>query len=335
MKMKKFINNPENLTSELLEGLALANKDTLSLVDGNLIVSNDLKDADRVTIVTLGGTGHEPALQGFVGKGMVDIAVCGDIFAAPGPDSCVKALQMADKGHGVLFIVLNHSGDMLTANLTMKKVKKLGINVVKVVTQEDISTTTRDDKDNRRGFVGCIPLYKVAGGAALQGKNLEEVSTIAQRYADNMAAISVSLRGATHPSNGMSLADLGDDEMGIGMGQHGEGGGEILPIKTADEVATILIDKLLADLDIESGEKLMVVVNGVGATTLMELLIVFRKVYKYLEEKNIEIVANMVGEFLTVQETAGFQLFIARMDNEFISAWNEPCSTPYYSKLKS
>jgi dihydroxyacetone kinase-like protein len=333
MKMKKFINNPENLTSELLEGLALANKDTLSLVDGNLIVSNDLKDADRVTIVTLGGTGHEPALQGFVGKGMVDIAVCGDIFAAPGPDSCVKALQMADKGHGVLFVVLNHSGDMLTANLTMKKVKKLGINVVKVVTQEDISTTTRDDKDNRRGFVGCIPLYKVAGGAALQGKNLEEVSTIAQRYADNMAAISVSLRGATHPSNGMSLADLGDDEMGIGMGQHGEGGGEILPIKTADEVATILIDKLLADLDVESGEKLMVVVNGVGATTLMELLIVFRKVYKYLEEKNIEIVANMVGEFLTVQETAGFQLFIARMDDEFISAWNEPCSTPYYSKL--
>jgi dihydroxyacetone kinase-like protein len=131
----------------------------------------------------------------------------------------------------------------------------------------------------------------------------------------------------------MSLADLGDDEMGIGMGQHGEGGGEILPIKTADEVATILIDKLLAHLDNESGEKLMVVVNGVGATTLMDLLIVFRKVYKYLEEKNIEIVANMVGEFLTVQETAGFQLFIARMDNEFISAWNEPCSTPYYSKL--
>ncbi len=122
--MKKFINNPSDLTQELLEGLALANKEIIDLVDGNLIVNKKLKDADRVTVVTLGGTGHEPALQGFVGEGMADIAVCGDIFAAPGPDSCVEALKLADKGKGVLFVVLNHAGDMLTANLTMKAAKK-------------------------------------------------------------------------------------------------------------------------------------------------------------------------------------------------------------------
>lgn len=125
--MKKFINDPENLTSELLEGLALANKDIIHLEDGNLVVNNKLKDADRVTIVTLGGTGHEPAISGFVGEGMVDISVAGNVFAAPGPQACIEAIKMADKGHGVLFVVLNHAGDMLTGNLTMKQVKKTGI----------------------------------------------------------------------------------------------------------------------------------------------------------------------------------------------------------------
>ena len=122
--MKKFINDPENLTSELLEGLALANKDIIHLEDGNLVVNNKLKDADRVTIVTLGGTGHEPAISGFVGEGMVDISVAGNVFAAPGPQACIEAIKMADKGHGVLFVVLNHAGDMLTGNLTMKQVKR-------------------------------------------------------------------------------------------------------------------------------------------------------------------------------------------------------------------
>ena len=164
--MKKFINDPENLTSELLEGLALANKDIIHLEDGNLVVNNKLKDADRVTIVTLGGTGHEPAISGFVGEGMVDISVAGNVFAAPGPQACIEAIKMADKGHGVLFVVLNHAGDMLTGNLTMKQVKKLGLNVIKVVTQEDIANAPRSNADDRRGLVGCVPLYKIAGAAA-------------------------------------------------------------------------------------------------------------------------------------------------------------------------
>ena len=166
--MKKFINDPENLTSELLEGLALANKDIIHLEDGNLVVNNKLKDADRVTIVTLGGTGHEPAISGFVGEGMVDISVAGNVFAAPGPQACIEAIKMADKGHGVLFVVLNHAGDMLTGNLTMKQVKKLGLNVIKVVTQEDIDNAPRSNADDRRGLVGCVPLYKLPAQQLLQ-----------------------------------------------------------------------------------------------------------------------------------------------------------------------
>ena len=330
--MKKIINDPENLTSELLEGLTLANAELISLVDGNLVVNNKLKDADRVTIVTLGGTGHEPAISGFVGEGMIDISVAGNIFAAPGPQACIEAIKMADKGHGVLFVVLNHAGDMLTGNLTMKQVKKLGINVVKVVTQEDIANAPRENAEDRRGLVGCVPLYKVAGAAAAAGKSLEEVAEIAQKFADNMATIAVATVGATHPATGMEIAHIADDEMEVGMGQHGEGGGGTMKLKTADETATLMMDALLADLQVKSGEKLLLIINGSGATTLMEQLIVFRKCYKYLETKGIAVAANMVGEILTVQETAGFQMFIARMDDELLALWQAPCRTPYYTK---
>lgn len=332
MKMKKFINDPSNLTKELLEGLALANTDVLEYVDGKMIVNKKLKDADRVTIVTLGGTGHEPAISGFVGEGMVDISVPGDIFAAPGPQACLEAIKMAEKGHGVLFVVLNHAGDMLTGNLTMKAAKKEGLKVIKVVTQEDISNAPRENGEDRRGLVGCVPLYKIAGAAAAEGKTLEEVAEIAQKFADNMATIAVAARGATHPTTGDMIAELGEDEMEIGMGQHGEGGGGRMPLKTADETAEIMIEALLKDLNVVSGEKLLVVINGSGATTLMEQLIVFRKVHNYLKEKGIEVVANIVGEILTVQEQAGFQMMIARMDDEMLHYWNKPCNTPYFKK---
>lgn len=332
MAMKKFINKPEDLTTELLEGLALAHSDVLEVLPNNLVVSKTLKDADRVTIVTLGGTGHEPALEGFVGEGMVDIAVAGDIFAAPGPQSCVEAIQMADKGHGVLFVVLNHAGDMLSANLAMKECRKLGLNVAKVVTQEDIMNAPREDAENRRGFVGCCAVYKIACAAAKEGKSLEEVAAIAQDFADNMAAVSVAAKIATHPSTGSDLGEIADDLIGIGMGQHGEGGGDLVPIKPADEVVATMSDMLIKDLDLKAGEKIMVFVNGSGATTLMEMLICYRAAVKHLETKGITVVANWVDEILTVQECAGFQLFYARMNEDYLRYWNAPCYTAYNKK---
>lgn len=332
MKMKKFINDQSNLTVELLEGFAAANKDLVTLGEDRMVINNKLAEADRVTIVTQGGSGHEPAISGFVGEGMVDISVVGDVFAAPGPKACVDAIKLADKGKGVLYIVLNHAGDMLTGNLTMKTCKKEGLNVIKVVTQEDIANAPRENSDDRRGLVGCIPTYKIAGAAAAEGKSLEEVAAVTQRFADNMATLAVALKGATHPATGSLLADLGEDEMEIGMGQHGEGGGGRQPMKSADETAEIMVNALLKDLSIKSGEKIMLILNGTGATTLMELYIVFRKCEAILKEKNVEIVANHVGELLTVQEQAGFQMFMARMDDELLHYWNAPCNTPSLKK---
>jgi len=330
--MKKFINSRENISKELHEGFAAANRDLVILKPGNIVINKNLETADRVTIVTLGGAGHEPALSGFVGDGMVDVSIVGDIFAAPGPNACIEGLKLADKGKGILFIVLNHAGDMLTGDLVMEQVSKSGMNVKKIVTQEDVSNAPRSDSDNRRGLVGVIPAYKIAGAAAAEGKNLDEVALITQKFVDNMATLAVAARGATHPSTGIMMAELNEDEMEIGMGNHGEGGGGRQIMKSADETAEIMLNVLLKDLSVKPGEKLMLILNSVGATTLMELFIIYRKCDQLLKTKNIEIAANYIGELLTVQEQAGFQMFIARMDDELLRLWNAPCNTPYFKK---
>ena len=329
MSLKKFINKPENITAELLEGLALANPAILEVTPHNLVINKGLRTANRVTIVTLGGSGHEPAIEGFVGEGMIDIAVVGDVFAAPGYKAVVEALQLADKGRGVLLVVLNHAGDMLAGIRTMEEAQKSGINVTMVVTREDVAYAPRSEAERRRGLVGCIPLYKIAGAAAAQGKSLYEVTAIAQDFADNMATIAVACKTATHPQNGSAFAVIGHDEMEIGMGQHGEGGNGRQKMKNADETAILMSDLLIHDLNLCSGEEIMVIVNGAGSTTVMEMLIIFRRVHKYLSTKGIIIVANWVEEVLTVQEQAGFQLFFARMNAQNLWYWNSPARTPY------
>ena len=329
--MQKFINNPDTLTQEMLEGLALAHSELVSLELGKLVVNKKLAEADRVTIVVLGGSGYEPALSGFVGEGMLDIAVIGDVFAAPGPQACIEAIKLADKGKGVLLVVLNHAGDILAANLAMKQAEKLGINVAKIVVQDDIANAPREEAQNRRGMVGAVPLLKIAGAAALAGKPLEEVTAIAQGFADNMATLAVAANGATNPKTGMEISRIASGCMEVGVGLHGEAG-KAYPLKTAEETVTVMLDALLEDLNVLAEEKLLVIVSGSGATSLMEQLVVFRNCYAYLAEKEIEIVASHVGELMTVQEMAGFEICIARMNEELVELWNAPCRTPYFKK---
>ena len=330
--MQKFINSPDTLTAEMLQGLALAHSEIVSLeLGGKLVVNKKLAEADRVTVVTLGASGHEPAICGFVGEGMVDVAIVGDVFAAPGPQACIEAVKLADKGHGVLLVVLNHAGDTLAANLAMKQAEKLGLNVAKIVVQEDIANASREEVENRRGMVGCVPLYKIAGAAAQAGKSLEEVAAIAQNFADNMATLAVAASGATNPVTGMEIAQVAAGCMEVGVGLHGEKGKE-KPLQNAEETAKLMLDALLEDLNVLEEEKLLVIVSGSGATSLMEQLIVFRNCYAYLNEKNIEVVASHVGELMTVQEMAGFEICLARMNEELLAYWNATCYTPYFKK---
>lgn len=332
MKMKKFINAPETITDEELVGLGLAYPDIVD-VDGHLVISKDLKDADRVTIVTYGGSGHEPAQAGFVGKGMLDVQAVGDIFAAPNGQLVFDAMKLADKGHGVLLLTLNYAGDQLAGKQAMKLAKKAGLNVRQVVTGEEIQYDPNGE-DNKRGLAGAVALYHIAAAAAArEGKSLDEAADIAQRYADSMASVTVKSTDATHPQNGMSFGDLGEtDLMEIGAGQHGEGGGVRVPMMSSKDTVAAVAQALCKNLELTSGDRAFVMINGCGATTMMELLVLFKDTVEYLKAMDVEVVASMVGEILTVQEAAGFQMNIAKWDEEFIRLWNTPCHTPAYSK---
>ncbi len=328
MAMKKLINDPENLVQELLEGFALANRGKVALSGSNLVVRATPKAADKVALVTLGGSGHEPALSGFVGAGMLDISVPGEVFAAPGPPRVIEALRAANRDAGVLFIVLNHAGDVMSAKIAMDMAKREGLKVRQVLTHEDISGGTRENPDERRGLAGCLPVIKVAGAAAELGRSLEECAAVAERMEAGMATLAVALSGATHPSTGDVIAEIPAGMMVVGMGQHGEAGGGTQQLKTADATAEIMLEALLADIKAKPGDELFVMLNGVGATTLMELYLVLRRAGQLLEAKGMTLARSLVGEFLTVQEMGGFQMCVGKLDSELKALWDAPCNSP-------
>jgi phosphoenolpyruvate---glycerone phosphotransferase subunit DhaK len=329
MRMKKFINDPKNLVPELLEGFALAFSDRIRLSGTSTILRATPKPAGKVRLVTLGGSGHEPGLSGFVGSGMLDTSVAGEIFAAPGAVKCIDALRDACAGgESTLLIVLNHAGDVLAGNIAMQAAERENLNVKLVLTEEDISGPAGD----RRGLVGCVAVYKVAGAAAEKGDSLDACVEVAQRMANSMRTLAVAVRTATHPATGQPIFELGDDEMEIGMGQHGEAGTGRMQLKSADETAEIMLEKLLGDLGVKEGEELLVLLNGAGGTTLMELYLIFRRVSHLLAAKKIRLVRSAIGEFITTQEQAGFQMMIARMDKELIELWDAPADTPFFVK---
>ncbi len=328
--MKKCINNPENLVSELLEGYTLAFPDKVKLDGENLVLRAYPKELGKVALVTLGGSGHEPGLSGFVGKGLLDVSVPGEIFAAPGPQKCIDAIKRADRGGGVVFVVLNHAGDVLTANITMEMAQKEGLNVKMILVHDDIASGPVEKPEERRGLVGFLPVIKVAGAAAEEGRTLDEIFEIADRMRRSMRTLAVAFIPATHPATGDAMFDLGEEEMAIGMGQHGEAGTERLEMKSADETTELMVHMLLDDLAVKEGEELLVIINGAGATTHMELFIVFRRLHQIMTKKKIKIAKSLIGEFITTQEQGGFQMLIARMDRELIRLWDAPCDAPYF-----
>ena len=331
MVMKKFINDPNNLTTELLQGYALAYSSKVKLIDDRIVVRAVPKSKDKVAIVTLGGSGHEPALSGYVGEGMLDASVVGDIFAAPGAPKVLDALRMFKDYKGIMLIILNHAGDVMNGNLAFDMAKKEGINVQKILTAEDIAPGINAPIEDRRGLGGAIPLYKIAGAAAEAGKSLDEVVAVAEKFNKTMATLAVTMKTATHPQSGQYIAELPDDMMEIGMGQHGEGGGTgPQKMAPADEIATTMIERLIPAAKLQSGEKAILVINGSGATTLMEMFVVFRKAHEILTAKGIKVVAGRCEEILTVQEAAGFQMFLGKLDDETQKYLEAPSNAPYW-----
>ncbi len=326
--MKKFINDPNNLTNELLQGMALANPRKVKIVDEKLVVRAEAKSSDKVAVVSLGGTGHEPAVQGFVGKGMLDVCAAGDIWAAPGPPTLLAAMKEVNRDAGMLLVTLNHAGDVMSANMAKQMAEAEGIKVVEVLTTEEVRPTAEEEG---RGLGGCFFIYKICGAAAEQGKSLDEVAALANKINDNMATIAVLSELATHPSTGGVCGTLGDDEMEICAGQHGEGGGVVMPMTSSKETVKILADKIVERKGLKSGDEIILVINGSGKTTLMEQYIAFKDASDYYAEKGIKIVGGYAGEVLTVQEAGGYQMMVLKADAEIKELWEAPCDTPGYT----
>ena len=329
--MKKFINDPANLTSELLDGLVQCYPNQLALRNDRIVVRANPKPADKVAIVTLGGTGHEPALEGFVGEGMLDASVAGDIFAAPGGEKVFEALEMFNRPAGVLLVTLNHNGDRMSANKALRKAAKAGLNVKEIVIHEDIAQGPHAPIEDKRGLGGCIPFIKVVGAAAEEGKSLDEIVALGEKFNEGIATLSVALKTATHPQNGQEIGSIDDDKMEVGMGQHGEGGGGVMPVKSADETAALMIKSLVEATGVKSGDKAFLAINGSGATTLMEMLIVYRAAKKELEALGVSVLPGKCTELLTVQEMAGFQMILCKCCDTCAKYLAAPAGAPYWT----
>ena len=331
MVMKKFLNDPQRATNELLEGYALCFPQKIKLESEKIVLRANPKSKDKVALITLGGSGHEPALSGFVGEGMLDASVVGDIFAAPGAPKVLEALRMFKDYAGIVLVVLNHEGDQRNANMAIMMAQKEGIKINKIVTCEDIAPGVDAPESERRGLGGCVPLIKILGAAAEKGLSAEEVVAVGERFNKRMATLAVTLKVATHPQSGGEIGALADDQMEIGMGQHGEGGGNgPEPMQSADWVAETMINKVLRAVDAKAGEKIMLLINGSGGTTLMEQFIVFRKAYEVATAAGVVVASGYCGEVLTVQEAAGFQMIVGVFDDETLELFNSPSDAPYW-----
>lgn len=331
MPMKKFMNDPANLTAELLEGLEMCFSRKVKVVNNSIVCRAKPKSEDKVAIVTLGGSGHEPALSGFVGEGLLDASVVGDVFAAPGAPKVLEALRMLKRDAGIIVVTLNHAGDRMSASKAIRDANKEGIKVAEIVTAEDISAGIDTDAEEKRGLGGCVPLFKVVGAAAEQGKTIAEVVEIGERFNKQMATLAVAMSGCTHPQNGEPIAILKDDEMEIGMGQHGEAGGGVSEILTADETAKRMIGELVKATGVVESDSAMLLINGSGATTLMEQLIVYRKAAQILAEKGVELINGWCGEMLTVQEMGGFQMILCKLDQDHKALISAKAASPYWT----
>lgn len=332
--MKKIINNPDHLVDEMLEGLLLAHSDKLKSIrnDNRSLVRIDAPIKNKVGIVTGGGSGHLPLFLGYVGSGMLDGVAVGDIFQSPSSQQMLDVVRKVNSGAGVLCLYGNYGGDVMNFDMASELADMEGIAVESVVATDDVASMPKGSESNRRGVAGMFYLYKLAAAKADNGANLNEVKRIAEKANNFTRTMGVALSPCTLPSVGHPTFSINDGEMEIGMGIHGEPGIQKGPLQSADSIAERLVDSILSDLTVNEGSDVSVLINGLGATPLEELYIVYRKVHKLLGEKGINVYKNYIGEFATSLEMVGLSISILKLDDELKELIDAPFETPFFSQ---
>lgn len=324
--MKKIINNPENVVKESLEGMKLAYEELLEYIP-EMEVIHRKNIVDKVAVISGGGAGHEPLHAGFVGEGMLDAAVSGNIFSSPSPDRIGAAIEKTNRGKGVLLIIKNYSGDIMNFGLASDLAELEGIQVESVVVKDDVAVPDSTYSTGRRGIAGTMLVHKVAGAMAQSGASLSEVAAAAREAIANIRSMGMAMTPCTLPAVGKPGFVLGENEIEIGMGIHGEPGVEKTSVKTAKETANILLGKILADYDYTQSE-VVLLVNGLGATPLMELYILNREIRQLLEEKNIRVYKTFVGNYTTALDMSGCSISLMKLNDKLKTLIDAPCNTP-------
>ena len=331
MVFKKIINDPYKVVDEMVEGIVLAHYDILKFANNNkrAVVRKDAPIKDKVGILIGGGSGHEPAFVGYVGKGLADGAAIGNVFASPSPDPIVEATKAISGGKGVVYMYGNYAGDIMNFDMAAELCAAENITVKTVLVTDDIASAPIDNKKDRRGVAGDFYVFKIAGAAADKGLDINEVCRLAEKANDNTLSMGVALGPCSLPHTLEPSFVLEDNEMEIGLGIHGEAGVRKGEIKSADEITTELMNIILKELN--NASKVSVLVNGLGSTPLMELYIMFKKVKEILDKNKIEIHSSFVGEYVTSLEMNGASITLLKLDEELQPLLENPAHCSMFS----
>jgi dihydroxyacetone kinase-like protein len=332
--MKKFVNNPVDFVNEFLEGILLAHPDTLSYAgdDKKCITRKHIKD--KVALVTGGGSGHLPLFMGYVGEGLLDGCAVGGVFQSPSSDQMFEVTKKVYTGKGVLFIYGNYSGDKMNFEMAGEMADMEDIKTLHVIGADDVASAPKGEEHKRRGVAGIFFVFKTAGAAAEEGKSLEEVKRIADKAAANVRTMGVALSPCIIPEVGKPSFTIGEDEMEIGMGIHGEPGINRSKLAKADEVVGTMMEKILSEGIYAGGDEVSVLVNGLGSTPKEELYLIYRKIYQVLEKEGIKVFRVYVGEFATSMEMAGFSISLFKLDDELKRCLQAPAYSPFFEQQK-
>jgi dihydroxyacetone kinase-like protein len=327
--MKKLINDPNDVVREALLGVEAAHSDLQVDHANKVIYRGDAPKPGKVGIISGGGSGHEPLHGGFVGLGMLDAACAGEVFTSPVPDQMLAATKLVNGGAGVLHVVKNYTGDVMNFDMAAElAAAETGAQVVSVVTDDDVAVQDSTWTAGRRGVGVTVLLEKIAGAAAEQGRDLEAVADVARTVNAHGRSMGVALTSCTVPAAGSPTFELGDDEMELGVGIHGEPGRQRVPLAPAKEIAALLVEPILSDLPFKHGDAVIAFVNGLGGTPLIELYVMYNEVNQILAKHGVSVARSLVGSYITSLDMAGSSVTLLKADDDLLSLWDAPVRTP-------
>ncbi|CCC40799.1 dihydroxyacetone kinase subunit DhaK [Haloquadratum walsbyi] len=326
--MQKLINDPDNYVDEMLDGMVSAYPERLTRVDDTKVLTRDSLIDDKVGIVTGGGSGHEPTHAGYIGDGMLDGAAAGEVFTSPTADELDTLAQACDTGEGVLCVVKNYEGDVMNFDTAAEMAEIEDVTVEQIVVDDDVAVEDSLYTSGRRGVCGTIFVHKAVGAKAAAGGSLEEVAAVGEKVIDNVGTMGMALTSCVTPAKGEETFDLGEDEIELGIGIHGEPGTERTDQLSAEEVGTHLTENVLDDLDPAAGTEVAVIVNGMGGTPLSELFIVNNAVQSTLEAHELDTWETMVGDYMTSLDMRGCSVTVCTVDDELKELFAAPADTP-------